>query len=161
VSRNSREIEIRLVRRHEDRELREVRLSALAYSPHLADHLASETAAPPAFWRDRAERGALASAMATFVAVDSGAFVGIVDGFMTEQSETVEIGGMWVSLDRRRFGLGSGLLDAILGWARDRGASRAGLWVRESNEPARLLYESHGFEPSKTPEAGLRLEKTL
>ncbi|MGH3030104.1 MAG: GNAT family N-acetyltransferase [Gaiellaceae bacterium] len=138
-----------------------MRLSALAYSPHLADHLAGETAAPPAFWRDRAERAASATTMATFVAVDRGAFVGIVDGFLIEQPGTVEIGGMWISPDRRRSGIGRELLSAILAWARERGASRVGLWVRESNEPARLLSESHGFEPSETTEAGLRLEKTL
>lgn len=155
------EIRIRLVRPHEQRELRQVRLAALAYSPHLADHLADETAAPYAFWRDRAERAASATTMATFVAVDRGAFVGIVDGFLTERAGTVEIGGMWVSPDRRRSGIGRELLSAILAWARETGASRVGLWVRESNEPARLLYESDGFEPSATTRAGLRLEKML
>lgn len=155
------EIQIRLVRPSERRELRQVRLSALAYSPHLADHLAYETAAAAAFWRDRAERAALATTMATFVAVDRGAFVGIVDGFLTEEPGTVEIGGMWVSPDRRRSGIGRELLSAIIAWARERGASRVGLWVRKSNEPARLLYESHGFEASETTGAGLRLEKPL
>lgn len=155
------EIQIRLVRPHEQRELRQVRLSALAYSPDLADHLADETAAPTAFWRDRAEQAASATTMATFVAVDRGAFVGIVDGFLTEQPGTVEIGGMWVSPDRRRCGIGRELLSAILAWARNKGARHAGLWVRESNEPARLLYESNGFELSETTGAGLRLEKTL
>jgi GNAT superfamily N-acetyltransferase len=155
------EIQIRLVRPHEQQDLREVRLNALAYSPHLADHLAAETAAPPGFWRDRAERAASTTTMATFVAVDRDAFVGIVDGFLPEQAEAVEIGGMWVSPDWRRSGIGRQLLSAILAWARERGASRVGLWVRESNEPARLLYESDGFEPSETTGAGLRLEKTL
>jgi hypothetical protein len=73
------ENQVRLVRPHEQQELRRVRLSALAYSPQLADHLADETAAPPAFWRDRAERAASATTIA-FVAVERDAFVGVIDG---------------------------------------------------------------------------------
>lgn len=138
-----------------------MRLSALAYSPHLARPLAEETAAPPAFWRDRAERGALATDMATFVAADGDAFVGIVDGFMGQHQESVEIGGMWVAPARRRSGIGRELLTAILGWGRDKGASRAILWVRTSNDPARLLYEGAGFALAATSDAGLRLERSL
>ena len=51
------QIQIRLVPPHEQDQLGRARLSALAYAPHLTRHLAEETAAPPAFWRNRAERG--------------------------------------------------------------------------------------------------------
>lgn len=44
---------IRLVRAHEQAELRRAHLSTLAYSPDLAEHLARETAAP----RPQAIRG--------------------------------------------------------------------------------------------------------
>jgi len=108
-------------------ELKRARLSALAYSQHLADHLASEADAPPSFWRKRAERAASAKTMATFVAVEEDGFVGIVDGFLAEDGHTVEIGGMWVHPRRRRSGIGGELLSAILGWARERGATRAGM----------------------------------
>ncbi len=74
---------------------------------------------------------------------------------------TVEVGGMWVRPDRRRCGIGRELLAEILAWARERGANRAGLWVRESNEPARLLYESDLFRPSESARNGLRLERAL
>jgi len=158
---NATDIQIRLVGRHEQAELRRVRLSALAYSSHLADHLANKAAAPPAFWRERAARASSAKTMATFVAVEETGFVGIVDGFLAEDGRTVEIGGMWVQTERRRTGIGGELLSVILGWARERGATRATLWVRASNTPARLLYERHGFEPAKTSDAGLRLEKSL
>ena len=155
------DVQIRLVRRHEHGKLRRVRLSALAYSPHLADHVAEEAAAAPSFWRDRAEQAASGTTMATFVAVERSAFVGIIDGFLTEDRRTVEIGGMWVSPHRRRAGIGRDLLSGILGWARERGAIRAGLWVRASNRAARRLYERGGFELSETSDAGLRLEKDL
>ncbi len=129
------DIQIRLVGRHEQAELRRVRLSALAYSPHLADHLANDAAAPPAFWRGRAERASSAKTMATFVAVEENGFVGIVDGFLAQDGRTVEIGGMWVHPEKRRTGIGGELLSVILGWARERGATRAGLWAEPRIRP--------------------------
>lgn len=152
------DIQIRLVGRHEQAELRRVRLSALAYSP-LADHFAKEAAAPPAFWTERAERASSAKTMAT--SWPSRRTGSSEDGFLAEDGRTVEIGGMWVHPERRRTGIGGELLSLILGWARERGATRAGLWVRASNTPARLLYERHGFEPAETSDTGLRLEKSL
>jgi GNAT superfamily N-acetyltransferase len=158
-------IEIRLVRSEEHVELREVRLDALAYSPHLADHLAKERAAPRDFWRRQAEQAAQAITSATFVAVDDGAFVGITDGFLSDDGGTVEVGGMWVSPGLRRSGIGHDLLCAICDWARARGARRAGLWVRTDNDPARLLYARAGFDialiSSEPQRAGLRLERAL
>lgn len=103
--------------------------------------------------------------MATFVAVEDGTFAGVADGFLAEGGTTVEIGGMWVHPHRRRAGIARGLLAAICDWARERGAVAAGLWVRETNVPARLLYEHDGFERVNTSgsdtASGLRLEKTL
>lgn len=40
--------------------------------------------------------------------------MGILDGFLAEDGHTVEIGGMWVHAERRRTGIGGGLLSAIL-----------------------------------------------
>lgn len=47
----------------------------------------------------------------------------------------------------RREHLGSRLLEAVLGEARDRAVRRIFLEVRESNAPARGLYEKYGFRP--------------
>ena len=47
----------------------------------------------------------------------------------------------------RREHLGSRLLEAVLGEARDRAVRRIFLDVRESNAPARGLYEKYGFRP--------------
>lgn len=127
-----------------------MRLSALAYSEHLIEHLAEESAATLSFWRDRAERGAAAATMATFVAEGESGFAGIVDGFLSEDGGTVEIGGMWVAPSLRRSGVGRELLAAVCEWARERGAERAGLWVRAANDAARSLYQGEGFELART-----------
>lgn len=157
--------QIRLVRADEYIDLREVRLKALAYAPHLADHLQKESAEPSTFWYDRTERGAAGTSMATFVAVDGSTFIGVADSFLPEAGDTAEIGGMWVCPTARRSGIGRDLLEAVCDWARTRGAARAGLWVRATNTPARLLYERSGFELARTSgvagETGLRLELRL
>ena len=157
------DIRVRLVGATEHAELRAARLWSLADSDHLVEHLRRETAAPLDFWRDRAERGAAGTAMATYVAVDESEFRGLIDGFLSEDGRTVEIGGMWVSPALRRSGIGRELLGAVCEWARGRGAERAGLWVRAANWPARLLYEREGFESAASPnhsgDTGLRLER--
>lgn len=158
------DIRVRLVGATEHTELRAARLVSLAYSDHLVEHLRRETAAPLDFWRDRAERGAAGTAMATYVAIDETKFCGLIDGFLSEDGRTVEIGGMWVSPALRRSGIGQELLGAVCEWARVRGAERAALWVRADNWPARLLYEGEGFElaaTSNSGETGLRLERLL
>lgn len=145
--------------------LRDVRLRALSYSPVLADHLARESAADESFWRGRAAKGAAGSETGTFVADSSDGFVGIVDGFLAPDRRTVDIGGMWVSPDRRRSGIGSALLDAVCDWGRARGARTAALWVRDANADARVLYEHAGFKPAdrsgEGDAAGVRLVLTL
>jgi len=157
--------EIRLVRPDEQVELRSVRLNALASAPQLAEHLEKESAAPDSFWRDRAERASNGTRMATFVAIKRSTFIGVVDGFLAEDGDTAEIGGMWVSPTSRRSGIGRDLLEAVCDWAQSRGAVRAGLWVRQANTSARFLYERSGFELARTSEVagetGLRLERLL
>jgi GNAT superfamily N-acetyltransferase len=158
-------VQVRLVQPDELPELREVRLSALAYSSHLAVYLEKEANAGADFWRERAGQGASGIRMATFVAVERDAFVGVVDGFLAHDGKTAEIGGMWVHPQHRGRGLGRRLLTAICGWARERSAVQAGLWVSEANVRARPLYERNGFQQVEPPGGAmvgaLRLEKML
>jgi GNAT superfamily N-acetyltransferase len=52
---------------------------------------------------------------------------------------------VWWPPDPRGGGVGPALLDAVAGWARDRGCDRLVLSVTESNETARRFYEECGF----------------
>jgi GNAT superfamily N-acetyltransferase len=152
---------IRLVGADEYVRLREVRLHALAYADHLAEHLAREAGADQHFWRERTRKAAAGDTMATFVATQLDAFVGVVDGFLSDDGRAVEVGGMWVDPVVRRTGIGRSLLTAISTWASARGAERLALWVRYENHPARLLYEREGFEVTKRQKLGVRLERPL
>jgi ribosomal-protein-alanine N-acetyltransferase len=56
-----------------------------------------------------------------------------------------EIENMVVAKQGRRRGIGSGLLDELLRRVRNQAGAAVWLEVRESNQPARRLYERHGF----------------
>lgn len=55
------------------------------------------------------------------------------------------ITNVWVAPDRRRQGLGTVVVGAMLDWAAERGATTAYLQVRGDNPPAVAAYERLGF----------------
>jgi len=57
----------------------------------------------------------------------------------------LEIQGLAVAPSHQRRGIAGKLLSAAIGEARTRGARRLTLRVLADNEPARRLYEAHGF----------------
>lgn len=61
--------------------------------------------------------------------------------------------GIFVEADARGAGVGSALLDAIVGEARARGLGRVRLDVIDTNPRARALYERRGFRPAGTVSA--------
>jgi RimJ/RimL family protein N-acetyltransferase len=54
--------------------------------------------------------------------------------------------GLMVALDARRQGVGTALLQAAVGWAREAGVRKLELHVFPWNEAAIALYEAFGFE---------------
>ena len=72
----------------------------------------------------------------------------VLEGFVVARvnAEDCELENVVVSLAVRRKGIGSKLVAALLQEARNLGAARIFLEVRESNTPARALYEKCGFE---------------
>ena len=71
-----------------------------------------------------------------------------VTGFVVARcgGEEWEIENVVVALERRRSGVGSALLRAVLDLAREANVTSVLLEVRESNAPARLLYKKLGFK---------------
>jgi ribosomal-protein-alanine N-acetyltransferase len=97
-------------------------------------------------WSLRSFREALDSGSVYFACArsDAGSVLGyVVAWFVADQGEIANIA---VAPDQRGRGVGRALLDAALGEAARRGIAAVFLEVRDSNQRARELYASRGFE---------------
>ncbi len=140
-------MKVRRIHADEGARLRDLRLRALAEAPDaFATSLGAARARPQAYWEEFAERAATSDTTATFVVEDGAQWHGLGGGFFLEgRRDTAELVAMWVDPARRRSRIGTALVDAIVQWARGRGAKRVQLWVTQSNDRAISLYVRHGF----------------
>jgi GNAT superfamily N-acetyltransferase len=141
---------MRRIRADESERLRRIRLDALAEAPHAFDSpLQDERALPAEVWERRAAAGAAGDTAVTFFAEDQEDCIGLVTGLWeVEGPGRALVVSMWVTPQARGRGAGRRLLDAVVGWAAERGARQVDLWVTEGNDPARVLYEKAGFAPT-------------
>lgn len=120
--------------------LRDIRLHALRDAPYaFSSTYAREAGLAEAQWRQRATRDG--SFMAFLPEVIP---AGLAGGYQAEPG-TVELVAMFVRPQARGRGVGEALIDAVIGWARRKGAACVHLWVTETNSHARRLYERRGF----------------
>ena len=69
---------------------------------------------------------------------------------------------MWVAPTTRGKGIGKRLLEIVVSWAAEQGATRLTLWVTAGNGPATQLYEASGFVATGAtdllrPDSGLQI----
>jgi GNAT superfamily N-acetyltransferase len=142
-------VEIRATAEDDWAPLRDISLRALAESPSaFGSTFEGERDRTEAEWRQWAGRGRSGRGV-MFVAVDDGRLVGLAGGFPEEEPpDAVHLVSMWVEPKSRRKGVGHQLIDAVVGWARDGGASVVNLWVTDGNDPAIALYRASGFVPT-------------
>lgn len=81
---------------------------------------------------------------AAFACVIDGSIVGY-GNMMCVAGDEGDVGNIAVHPDYRRLGIGSDIVNALIREGIDRGLSIITLDVRESNIPARRLYEKKGF----------------
>lgn len=137
-------VEIRPIGAEEWRELREIRLRALADSPDsFGSTFAREEQFPDSEWIKRAERGSKSADARTFVAVAERRFCGLVTGFLEEGAANLV--SLWVDPAYRTRGVGFELIRAVEQWASEKHAKAVELWVTHTNEPARRLYDGAGY----------------
>ena len=142
---------IRRIRPDEGSRLRTLRLRALADAPMaFGSTLARESTFTDAAWQERAQRGASGADGVTFVAELEGQWVGIATGLPRDPDAPDDpravLVGMFVSGEARGRGVGAALVDAVVGWARERNAEGLGLWVTATNATAIALYRRCGFQ---------------
>jgi GNAT superfamily N-acetyltransferase len=127
---------------------RDIRLLALRDAPDaFASTYAEQVALGGAYWRQRVADGGLFLAWIQEVSPPEASTVkpaGMAGGYQAAPG-TVELISMFVRPQARGYGVGEALIDAVIGWARERDATSVHLWVTETNKPARLLYERCGF----------------
>ncbi|MGH3379679.1 MAG: GNAT family N-acetyltransferase [Actinoallomurus sp.] len=127
----------------EDR-YREVRLRALKDAPTaFASTFEREEGFDREVWTSRLT----GDAAVNLLALDDGRPVGTTSARI-EENDTAQLLGMWVAPEARGRGVGRLLIDAIVRWARGHRVGDLGLWVTETNQSARALYEKNGFRPT-------------
>ena len=134
------DVVVREVVADEWREVRRIRLRALAQEPTAfgssveRENLFDETA-----WRQRIEGGHWV------VAWLGEEPVGLVAGIIDRGSGERELVGMWVEPEHRGTGVATMLVDAISTWAKRSASRTLILWVVVENLRARRFYERAGF----------------
>ena len=121
--------------------MRDVRLAALLEAPHAF----GSTHAREAAFTEEQWRGRISERSATFLAYvpDMPEPAGLAGVYV--EDGVADLVSMWVRPDARGRGVGESLVRAAAGWGKDHGHGTLHLWVTESNEPARRLYERCGF----------------
>jgi GNAT superfamily N-acetyltransferase len=141
-------VEIRSTTEEDWEAVRDVRLRALGESPSsFGSSLAREREHSEAEWRLWSGRGRTGAGV-LFVADAGDGFVGLAGGYPEEDPAAVHLVSMWVDPAHRGRGLGRSLVQAVIDWARGRGARVVNLWATDGNEPAIALYRSCGFRPT-------------
>jgi GNAT superfamily N-acetyltransferase len=126
---------------------RAIRLRSLLDSPDaVGSTYGEESSQVEHAWRDWAAGRWRGGDAAVFAVRSADTVVGTATGAEYESEPGVAyVYAMWVAPDARGAGVGRALLEAVAGWARDRGCERLVLRVTETNERARHFYASCGF----------------
>lgn len=128
---------------------RRLRLTALADAPDaFGSTLAAEQGRPDAHWEERLCSGVGSANDLPLLALADDEPAGLVWGKIdAADPSTAHVYQMWVTPTHRRLGVGAALLERLVEWARNRGASEVVLSVTCGDSPARRLYERARFEP--------------
>ena len=137
-------VEIRRMRASEWRSLRSLRLEALLDSPlsYGSTHQ-REVRRLEREWRERAAAGAAGAEEVGFAAIAADRWVGMARGYL--EPPDAHVIAVYVTPDWRGRGIGRAISQAVVAWARERGAGAVILSVSDWNDGARRVYESIGF----------------
>jgi GNAT superfamily N-acetyltransferase len=143
-------MEIRRIRADEGLRLRALRLRALGDTPTAyGSTLASEESYPEAIWHERAASGAAGDKVVTIVAEHDNRLLGMATGLPADSATHDELNptmvGVFVDGTVRQQGVGAGLVEKVIDWAKSRGSARLFVWITSGNEPAIALYRRCGF----------------
>jgi len=90
-------------------------------------------------------RSVLEAGEVTFATIRDGDVV-LARGRGAFHGDWVGVSSLWTRQDLRGTGLGTAVLESLLSWGAERGATTTYLQVVESNAAARQVYEARGYE---------------
>lgn len=141
------DMEIRRIDATEWEALRALRLEALQDSPRsYGSTYAVEVTHADSVWQERASAGAAGLDEVAVAAVAAGQWIGMARGYL--EAPVAHLIAVYVRPDWRRRGIGQAVSQAVVAWARERGASEVLLSVSDWNVGARRVYERIGFAPT-------------
>jgi GNAT superfamily N-acetyltransferase len=145
---------IRSFAAHEWATYKRLRLHALADSPDAFGRtLAEEQDRPDELWSSRLAAGAGSEWDLPLLAEVDGLPAGLAWGRIESSNpELANLYQMWVAPEYRGLGAGRMLLEAVIAWARAKGARHLELGVTLRDSPAMRLYTRAGFELAGEPE---------
>jgi len=152
TARENEPVQVRRMRASEWRSLRSLRLEALEDSPpaYGSTH-EREVKRPDRDWQERAAAGAAAEDEVAFAALTGNRWVGMARGYL--EPPVAHLIAVYVTPDWRERGIGHAISEAVVAWARERGATAVVLSVSDWNNGARTVYESIGFVPTGVQKA--------
>jgi GNAT superfamily N-acetyltransferase len=139
------EVSIRLARREEWERVRDLRLRSLEDAPDaFGSTLEEEGGYGEREWVDWIE-GWEGATNVLYVAEAGDAWVGMAVGSRSGSAANAHLYAMWVEPGWRTRGIGSRLVNQVLGWARSWGSRWVILGVTDTNDGAARFYERLGF----------------
>ena len=137
-------VDVRRIQAPEWRALRSLRLEALQDSPRsYGSTYAHEATLSDREWQERAAEGADGRESVAVAALAGGRWVGMARGYL--ESPSAHLIAVYVTPEWRRRGIAHAVSQAVVGWARERGACEILLSVSDWNQGARSVYEALGF----------------
>ena len=123
-----------------------IRLAALQDSPTaFGSKFEIESKLSDDEWLKKADLWSNGERSTCYLAFDDDQACGIAAGYFPDDGTGPYLVSMWVAPTHRRRAVGQQLVQAVLAWARSRGASRILLDVTTINQPAICFYEKLGF----------------
>ena len=140
-------MELRRLASHEADLHRTLRLRALRDAPDSFGEAYTDIAARPiGYWEELTRSVTEPGRNVMFLACEGHDVLGAAYGLLDRvRSDAGRVGGMWVEPARRGRGVGRALLQEVIGWGRERGLRRLGLWAPGHNPAAIALYTRTGF----------------
>lgn len=156
-------ITIRRIRKGESDLFKQIRLTALKDAPYAFPSTYDSAIQRSAeSWREQADRSALGSDRATFIAFSDDVPIGIAALYRIEDKiDSGELLQVWISPEYRGTKVTWDLMDTIFNWAGENNFRNVIAGVTKANSRALKFYAKYGFSTGEETSEGVYLVKAV